>query len=76
MFVLAGRCLHAVTAFATFAADADLYDFDPTTGQKKSGKTPVKQENGRGIYRGGQVFGEGLYVVGADSRRAEIVWRF
>ena len=28
-----------------------LYDFDPTTSPKKSGKTPVKQEHDRGIRR-------------------------
>ena len=50
------------------------YDFDPTTSPKKSGKTPVKQQNDGGIYRQDHVNREGMYVVGADSRRAEIVW--
>jgi hypothetical protein len=50
------------------------YDFDPTTSPKKSGKTPAKQEYDGGFYRRAHVNREGMYVVGADSRRAEIVW--
>jgi multiple sugar transport system ATP-binding protein len=33
------------------------YDFDPTTSPKKSGKTPVKQQNDGGIYRRDHVKG-------------------
>jgi hypothetical protein len=45
IFVLAGRCLHVTARCATFAKERNSYDFDPTTSPKKSGKTPVKQED-------------------------------
>ena len=66
--------MHVNARFAMFAEVGAAYDFDPTTSPKKSGKTPVKQENDGGIYRQDHVNREGMYVVGADSRRAEIVW--
>jgi hypothetical protein len=70
-----GQCLHVTERFATLAADANAYDFDPRTPPKKSGMTPVKPKDDRGIRRGGERIREAIYVVSADSRRAKIVWR-
>jgi hypothetical protein len=53
----------------------NYYDFDPTTSPKKSGKTPVKSKKTAVFAAGYGRIREGIYVVGADSRCAEIVWR-
>jgi hypothetical protein len=53
----------------------NYYDFDPTTSPKKSGKTPVKSKKTAVFAAGYGCIREGIYVVGADSRCAEIVWR-
>jgi hypothetical protein len=72
---MGGQCLHVTARFATFAAEPNAYDFDPTTSPKKSGKTPVKSEEDYGIHRRLRRIREGIYVVSADPRREKIVWR-
>jgi hypothetical protein len=47
-----GQCLHVTALFAMFAAAGNSYDFDPTTLPKKSGMTPVKQEDDGGFTAG------------------------
>jgi hypothetical protein len=75
-FRVGAGCLHVNASAAMSSGAVTLYDFDPTTSPKKSGKTPVNNKDIGGIDRRltGE-FGEGIYVVGADSRRSEIVWR-
>ncbi|MGA9088585.1 MAG: hypothetical protein WB420_05735, partial [Bradyrhizobium sp.] len=60
-----GQCSHATARFATFAADANPYDFDPRTSSKKSGMTPVKSEATAAFVAGQRRFREGFYVVSA-----------
>jgi hypothetical protein len=74
-FRIGAGCLHVNGPFAMSAGTVTTYDFDPTTQSKKSGMTPVNQEECGGANRRGFSWNrEGMYVVGADSRRAEIVW--
>ncbi len=77
IFVISGQCLHADAGTATAATRGASYDFDPTTSAKKSGMTPPNEKGGYRAKSAGPraFFGRGMNVVGANSRRAEIVWR-
>jgi hypothetical protein len=72
---MGSQCSHVTARFATLADRAIIYDFDPTTSPKKSGKTPIKSSKIAAFVAGQGLIREGFYVVSANPRRAKIVWR-